>query len=162
MKEAEAARGAWYLDHEARGRGLLEHLQEALAGHVTGALDRQETELPSGDRRNRERADTIVRQPVESRRDDIAHSVRKWEPCAARGLEPALGGEEPDDLGHEERVALGLLDDRAHQRVIRLAAGSELDEARHRLLVEPRQLHAHAQPPAHACAEYALQWVAAA
>ena len=127
MDEAVAAGAAGHFREDAGAKRLLHRLQQPLAGEVGDPLEDSQVELPSDHGRDGEDATALSRQAGNPLADHLAHALRDGKSRAGT-LEATIGGEQVDELGEEERVALGLLKDRPHQVSRRAYTFAVLDE----------------------------------
>ncbi len=130
---------------------LLQQPKQPLAVQAANRLQHAQPEIAAdhgGDLQDPPAALGQAAEPLgDDRLDPLRQACRQRRARLARA-EPALAGEQADDLGDEERVAVGLLVYRRRQPRRWLHPGDQRDKARHLALVQPaKQQPAAALPP---------------
>ena len=103
--ESEATGAAGRVGDDTCGQRLVQRLEHLVARRVVEQRERVELELATEHRRQQQHAVAVGREVGETAGDDVADGLRDREPALVRD---ALDGEEADDLGDEERIAVGV------------------------------------------------------
>ena len=137
--EAAAAVHAGDLGDDVCADALLDHLVERVLVVRLERLEQLDAELAADHRRGRQHVARGVRQRRQPPLDDLADPLGELvRPRRAVALAAPAGAEVPDHLLEEERVALGLLEQRAVD-VLGQRVGAELADQLGRVrLVEAR------------------------
>ncbi len=129
-------------------QGLVEEIQELVLVSCGGRGQEVEVEVAPDDRGNAEHIASRPAETSDAGADDRAQALRQGEidlrltghPTARGVLDDGSGlGELAEDLGHEERVAVGLLVDavgEGHARLVEFVTGGGLHERHHVGVVE--------------------------
>ena len=127
-------------DHPC-GLGLLQQHEEPLGVQAASRLQRPQLEVAAhhrGDLQDPPAVAGEATEPLGHHRPDPLRQPAPEHRGAPRGrIEPALAGQQPDHLGDEERIAVGLPVHLRRQLRRRLRPGDQGDEAGHVLLAQP-------------------------
>ena len=127
---------------DPRREGLLEDGEQALLAEIVGeGGELLDAELAAEHRGRAQDLLAALREALEAAADDLPHAVGDAHAPVLPGRQPlgregTLLDEQAHDLGHEERVALGVAVDGRDQGVGRRDAGRAGDEAADVLGVE--------------------------
>ena len=112
--------------------GRLDRLKGALLVQLRHRLDQVQVEVAAGDGGDHQDRVGLLGQPGQPPLEHVAHPDWDLSPCGSErvvGMEVAFALEQPQQLGDEERVALGALVHGAHQPFTRPASEGGGDDA---------------------------------
>jgi hypothetical protein len=145
VRKAPAAKSAGDRPDDPGRLGLLQQLQQPPSVQAAGRLQHAQSKVAAQHRGGLQQPLTVVgeaAQPLgDHRLDALRQPGRQHRP--GRVAEAALAGQQADDLGDKERVAVALLVHRRRQLRRRRHPGDRGHEAGHLRLVQP----AKHQPP---------------
>ena len=143
VREAQATTAAGKIRDDARRHRLVEAVEQRVARALAQPLQRVEPELAAQHRGHREQALAVGREPAEAVPDHLAHALGQGRPPGRgpRLVETPFGGEQPDELADEERVALGLSVHGSRESVAGGLARDQLDDAGHLGQLKPSDPH---------------------
>ena len=147
VHEAHAGdRPGGVLDELADDRGV-QALERLGAGEARRPVERGHGEDPPLDGADLQQLAGLGRQRQQAPADRVAHAVgqRRAGALVERAAEPALRREQPHDLVGVQRVAVGQLQQRAHQRLRRLAAAAVQHERAEVLVGEAAEVQVPAE-----------------
>jgi hypothetical protein len=149
-------------DHPGR-LGLLHQLQQPRRIQTGGRLQGRQLEVAAEDGGDLQDRLAAVGEPAEPlghhRPDPLRQAGRQHQRTGPSGVERALAGQQTDDLGDKERVAVGLSVHRRRQRWGRRYPGDQGDEAGHFPLVQSAQQQPAVVLPAGQVGQGRQQWV---
>ena len=131
MGEPETSADLRHLDHHVGRDRRIQDLEQLIP--VADPAERGEGELAPEYRRLHKQVGAAVRQVRQALRDHLLDGRRKGGATGclvAEIVQASLGGQQPDDLFHEQRIALGLAMDGCGQRLGGVDLGRQLDVAR--------------------------------
>ncbi len=136
VQEAVVAHSAIDLTHEACGHGRIDQV-EGVVGELTGLGDDVEIEIPTHHRGHRQELVGRCTEAGQAPAEDIANA-RRHGPGPGRGHvgQGALARQQPGQLAHQERIALGASVHGGHCGQARLRLDSLGHEATHVGLAE--------------------------
>jgi hypothetical protein len=144
VREGEAAATAGRRHDHARRERLSQGFEQRLARRSRERLEHRHIEAPA--RHGRRAQGFVARrgETIESPSDGVADAFRQRQrrQRLRSRVESALVDEQPDHLGHEERIAAGALDERRGHLGPERRSRDRRDELRHCVRIEAAELEA--------------------